>query len=186
MVTAKKEYYGILKVSRGANEVEIKRAFRRLALQFHPDRAQGDSKTEELFKEINEAYAVLSDPEKRRHYDIAGSADYRDSPWTGFQESRRGVGNRFHCCGRGKGFGHLFSRKGAGNRAYRNIYRLPLTQEEASKGAEKDITFHFKGILQRIHIRTPAGLKNGSVLLVGTRDLGTSQHEIVFRVSLQE
>ena len=186
MVTGKREYYGILKVTREASEHEIKRSFRRLALQFHPDRTHGDSKTEELFKEINEAYAVLSDPEKRRHYDNTGNADYRDPLWTGFVESQRGFRGNSHCCGRGGGFGHLFPRKGVDSRAYRNVYRLPLTLQEALQGTRKNISFHFKGVLQRVHIRTPAGLKDGSVLSVGIRDLGTSKHEIVFRVSLMK
>ena len=186
MVAKKKEYYSILKVAREASEADIKRSFRRLALQFHPDRAHGDSKTEELFKEINEAYAVLSDPEKRRHYDITGNADHRDSLWTGFTESQRGFRGNSGCCGRGGGFGQLFSRKGVDSPAYRNIYRLPLTPKEALQGTRKNITFHFKGVLQRVHIRTPAGLKDGSVLLAGIRDLGTSKHEIVFRVNLMK
>jgi curved DNA-binding protein len=186
MVKGKKEYYNILKVTRDATEVEIKRSFRRLALQFHPDRAHGDSKTEEHFKEINEAYTVLSDPEKRRLYDITGSTEDRNPLWTGYMDSRRGFPGSSRCCGRGRGFGHLFARKGAGDPAYRNIYLLPLTPEEALHGVQKNITFHFKGILQRINIRTPAGLKDGSVLLVGMKDSGTSKHEIVFRVSLMK
>ena len=69
------EYYSILEVTREASGDEIKHSYRRLALQFHPDRTHGDPETEERFKEINEAYAVLSDPEKRRTYDITGSGD---------------------------------------------------------------------------------------------------------------
>ncbi|MGC8876825.1 DnaJ C-terminal domain-containing protein [Thermus sp.] len=64
-----KDYYAILGVSREATQEEIKRAYRRLALQYHPDKNPGDKGAEERFKEINEAYAVLSDPEKRAQYD---------------------------------------------------------------------------------------------------------------------
>ncbi len=64
-----KDYYAILGVSPDASEDEIKRAFRKLALKYHPDRNPGDKKAEEKFKEINEAYQVLSDPEKRARYD---------------------------------------------------------------------------------------------------------------------
>ncbi|TBH20766.1 DnaJ C-terminal domain-containing protein [Thermus thermamylovorans] len=64
-----KDYYAILGVSREATQEEIKRAYRRLALQYHPDRNPGDKEAEERFKEINEAYAVLSDPERRAQYD---------------------------------------------------------------------------------------------------------------------
>ncbi len=67
-----KDYYKILGVDRNASQEEIKKAYRRLARKYHPDRNKGDPKAEERFKEINEAYQVLSDPEKRRRYDLLG------------------------------------------------------------------------------------------------------------------
>src|SRR5690348_15260403 len=67
-----KDYYKILGVSRSASAVEIKKAFRRLARKFHPDVNPGDKSAEARFKEINEAYEVLSDPEKRKKYDTLG------------------------------------------------------------------------------------------------------------------
>jgi curved DNA-binding protein len=69
-----KDYYKILGVDRKASAEEIKRAYRKLALQYHPDRNPGDNQAEEKFKEINEANQVLSDPEKRAHYDQLGDA----------------------------------------------------------------------------------------------------------------
>lgn len=69
-----KDYYQVLGVERNASEDEIKRTYRKLALKYHPDRNPGDSEAEEKFKEINEAYQVLSDPEKRAHYDQLGDA----------------------------------------------------------------------------------------------------------------
>ncbi len=69
-----KDYYKILGVNRNASKEEIKKVYRQLALQFHPDRNPGDAAAEEKFKEINEAYQVLSDEEKRSHYDRLGSA----------------------------------------------------------------------------------------------------------------
>ncbi len=68
------DYYAILGVDRDANADEIKKAYRRLALQYHPDKNPGDKAAEEKFKQINEAYAVLSDPEKRANYDRYGTA----------------------------------------------------------------------------------------------------------------
>ncbi len=72
----KKDYYNILGVNKTAKEAEIKKAYKKLAMQWHPDRHQGDNKAEEKFKEINEAYQVLSDTEKRQKYDTFGTADF--------------------------------------------------------------------------------------------------------------
>lgn len=72
-MAAKRDYYEILGVDRNATLEEIKKAYRRLALKYHPDR-NPSKEAEERFKEISEAYAVLSDPEKRRQYDLYGHA----------------------------------------------------------------------------------------------------------------
>ncbi|MHB8836976.1 MAG: DnaJ C-terminal domain-containing protein [Candidatus Methylomirabilia bacterium] len=72
-----KDYYAALGVARGATEEEIKKAYRKLAMQHHPDRNKGDKKAEEKFKEISEAYAVLSDKEKRAQFDQFGAAGFR-------------------------------------------------------------------------------------------------------------
>jgi curved DNA-binding protein len=69
-----KDYYKVLGVERNADENEIKRAYRKLALQFHPDKNPGDKQAEEHFKEINEAYEVLGDPTKRQKYDQLGAS----------------------------------------------------------------------------------------------------------------
>lgn len=71
-----KDYYQILGVARGAGEAEIKKSYRRLARQYHPDMNKGDKRSEERFKEISEAYSVLSDPEKRKQYDMFGGAPF--------------------------------------------------------------------------------------------------------------
>ena len=71
-----KDYYQTLGVSRGADEGEIKKAYRRLARQYHPDMNKGDKKSEEKFKDISEAYSVLSDKEKRKQYDMFGNAPF--------------------------------------------------------------------------------------------------------------
>ncbi|MBV8195109.1 MAG: molecular chaperone DnaJ [Candidatus Dormibacteraeota bacterium] len=74
MATAKRDYYEVLGVTRECTSEELKRAYRKLAMQYHPDRNNGDKTAEERFKEIGEAYSVLSDPEKRQRYDAFGHA----------------------------------------------------------------------------------------------------------------
>ncbi len=75
MTVSQKDYYAILGVGRTATQEEIKSAYRRLALKYHPDKNPGDSEAEERFKEVNEAYHVLGDPAKRAQYDRFGSVD---------------------------------------------------------------------------------------------------------------
>lgn len=72
-----KDYYKILGVSKSAEGGEIKKAFRNMAMKYHPDRHKGDKKAEEKFKEVNEAYAVLSDPKKRKQYDMFGAEGFQ-------------------------------------------------------------------------------------------------------------
>ena len=67
-----KDYYKVLGVTKNSTPEEVKKAFRKLAIKYHPDKNQGDKKSEEKFKEINEANEVLSDPEKRKKYDDLG------------------------------------------------------------------------------------------------------------------
>ena len=80
-----KDYYEILGVKKKASEKEIKKAYRRLALKYHPDKNPGDKQAEEKFKEASEAYEVLHDPEKRKAYDTRGRQGLHDMGWEGFR-----------------------------------------------------------------------------------------------------
>ncbi|MFP3983999.1 MAG: DnaJ domain-containing protein, partial [Desulfurivibrionaceae bacterium] len=71
------DYYKILGVGKNASQDEIKKAYRKMALKYHPDKTKGDKQAEDMFKKANEAYAVLSDPEKRKQYDTYGSEDFQ-------------------------------------------------------------------------------------------------------------
>lgn len=83
-MSARRDYYEVLGVERTATRDEIKASYRKLAVKYHPDRNPGDSEAEERFKEAAEAYAVLSDDQKRAHYDRFGHAGLGDQPFTGF------------------------------------------------------------------------------------------------------
>jgi curved DNA-binding protein len=78
-----KNYYDILGISKSSSEAEIKKAYKKLAMQYHPDRNKGDKKAEEKFKEINEAYQVLGDVQKKKNYDQFGSSDGNPFGWMG-------------------------------------------------------------------------------------------------------
>ena len=109
---AKRDYYEVLGVGRNADEKEIKRAYRKLAKQYHPDMNPGDKKAEQKFKEITEAYNVLSDTEKKKLYDQFGFAAFEE----GFSAENAGGFS-----GRGNGFGGFdFGRDGNG--AYREYH----------------------------------------------------------------
>lgn len=84
MSTSKRDYYEVLSVSRDAGDAELKKSYRRLAMEYHPDRRPGDKEAEEKFKEAAEAYSVLSDPEKRRLYDRFGHQGPAQSGFHGF------------------------------------------------------------------------------------------------------
>ena len=91
----KRDYYEILGLSRNAGEDEIKKTYRKLALQYHPDRNPGDKEAEEKFKELSEAYSVLSDPEKRSKFDQFGHAAFGESgPFAGGFDFSHGVRGR--------------------------------------------------------------------------------------------
>jgi molecular chaperone DnaJ len=134
----KRDYYEVLGCDRAADEAEIKKAFRSLALKHHPDKNPDDHAAEERFKEANEAYAVLSDPDKRAAYDRFGHAAFgvpQPGNWgTGFSASVS-VGEVFDGI-----LGDLFGRRRkVGGRDLR--YTLELSFEEAAFGIEKTIRF---------------------------------------------
>jgi len=154
---AAKEYYSILGVNRNASEREIKQAYRRLARKYHPDINPGDKSAEEKFKQINEAYEVLSDKEKRRKYDQFGDQwQYADQfaqahqERTPFGDFGKGGYTRFHF---GEGdlgslFGDLFREFGTGTfsrrvhprRGQAVEYPVEVTLEEAYRGASRLIS----------------------------------------------
>src|SRR5574337_1484137 len=130
-----RDYYELLGIHRNASEAELKRAYRRLAHEYHPDKNPGDKAAEEKFKEINEAYAVLSDPQKRAHYDQYGTAPGAQGGPGGFGAGM-GMGDIF-----GDIFGEFFGGRG-GVRATAGDdlrYNLKISFEDAAFGASTKI-----------------------------------------------
>jgi molecular chaperone DnaJ len=142
---SKRDYYEILEVTRTASDGELKSAYRKLAMKYHPDRNPGDKTAEERFKEAAEAYAVLADAEKRSLYDRFGHAGVRNAAGAGagfdpsvfneFGDFADILGNMF-------GFGDLFGggrRRGGPQRGSDLRYDLEISFEEAAKGTETTI-----------------------------------------------
>jgi molecular chaperone DnaJ len=139
---AKRDYYEVLGVSRGATEAEIKTAYRKLAVRFHPDKNPGDAEAEEKFKEAAEAYSVLSDADQRARFDRYGHAGVSgaggaQANWGGAQ----GFGGIEDILGDLFGFGEVFGggrgsggRRGAAQRGADLRYDLEMTLEEAAEG----------------------------------------------------
>src|SRR5690242_9487144 len=145
---AKRDYYAVLGLEKGASEEEIKKAYRRLAVKYHPDKNPGDKAAEENFKELGEAYEVLNDPQKRAVYDQYGHAAFDRRAGGGF-----GRAGGFHdpfevfreVFGGGSIFEDLFGGGGQSDphqsqRGDDLRYDMEITFEEAAHGCEKEIT----------------------------------------------
>ena len=111
MADNKRDYYEVLGVEKGVSEEDLKKAYRKLAMKYHPDRNPGDKDAEAAFKEINEAYSVLSDADKRKKYDMYGHAAFDPTAggggFGGFGGFEGGFG--------GFDFGDIFSFFGGGS-----------------------------------------------------------------------
>lgn len=147
MAENKRDYYEVLGVEKGATGEEIKKAYRKMAMKYHPDRNPGDKTAEEKFKELGEAYEVLSDDEKRSRYDQFGHAGVDPN----FGGGAGGYGGGFGGFGGFGDFGDIFGDLFGGGRSRASSYnaprqgenigaRLELTFEEAAFGTEKEVS----------------------------------------------
>ena len=145
---SKRDYYEILGITRSATEQEIKSAYRRLAVRYHPDKNQGDKEAEEKFKEAAEAYSVLSDAEQRVRYDRFGHAGVSSSAGAGAAWGAQGFGGIEDILSDLFGFGDVFGgRGGAGGAGRRTAaqrgadlrYDLEITLEEAAAGKTEQL-----------------------------------------------
>ncbi len=177
------DYYKILGVNKNASDTEIKKAYRKLAMKHHPDHAKGDKGSEEKFKKISEAYAVLSDKEKRKQYDTYGSADFQqrysqEDIFKGFdfsdifKEFGFGGANFFSTKGDGVRFsfggGSPFSGGMGGRQTQMKgsdlVYELPLTLQEIATGTSKTVNFQHKGRTENVTVKIPRGMIGGKKL----------------------
>lgn len=189
---AGKDYYKILGVSKSASNEEIKKAYRKLALKYHPDQNQGDKAAEAKFKEISEAYAVLSDTEKRKQYDMFGAEGFqrkftqedifRDFDFGSlFREFGFGSGGRgpkiFSQIFGGTGQAHFrgggspydssyggFSGRPQGMKGQDLLYELSLSLEEVLTTTKKVISYQVGGRQERVSVKVPAGISTGKKL----------------------
>lgn len=169
---AKRDYYEVLGVKRGASQEEIKRAYRRLARKYHPDVNPGDKAAEERFKEITEAYEVLSDPEKRRQYDQFGHQAFAGARTEAGAQGFEWGGFDFSQFGR-EGFGDLFSdlfssfgraRTGAASpqKGEDLHYTMDIDLENAVRGFSTEITLQHHILCQACQGTGASGGRQGA------------------------
>ncbi len=174
------DYYKILGVNRKASNEEIKKAYRKLAMKYHPDHAKGDKNAEEQFKKISEAYAVLSDKEKRQQYDQFGSAGFhqrysQEDIFKNFnfadilKEFGFGGSDRFTSTGNGFRFsfggdspyGFQQHQQQARQKGSDLVYELPLTLQEIAAGTSKTISLQHQGRSEKLTVKIPKGMIAG-------------------------
>jgi len=207
---ATKDYYHVLGVSKNASEEELKRAYRKLAMKYHPDKNPNKKEAEERFKEINEAYAVLSDKEKRKQYDTFGAEGFRqrftqedifrgfdfDEILSGLFGGRGRRESRFGGRG-GFDFGDVFG----GQSHYQNMGRMPkkgedvlyeltISLEEAASGGEKRISYRKNGKVEDVSVRIPRGIPSGKKLRLAGKGMegknGGPPGDLYLQIAIQE
>ena len=177
------DYYDILGVKKNASDEEIKKSYRKLAMKYHPDHTKGDKGAEERFKKISEAYAVLSDKDKRKEYDTFGAEGFgqrfsQEDIFRGFD-----FGDIFREFGFG-GSNFFGNRRGGARRTYRSgspfgfggeqqqaqikgsdlTYEIPLSLHEVISGTSKLVTLQHQGRSEKIEVKIPKGMLTGKKL----------------------
>lgn len=204
-----KDYYKILEVDKNTSQDEIKKSYRKLAKKYHPDLHPDDKSAQEKFKELNEAYEVLGDKEKKKQYDMFGSS-YNFSGGQNFDPSQYGFGNggsHTYTSGDGGGFSDFFnmffggggassSSSGfdigdlfGGGRPKRNRQSyesdLNIGLEEGYNGTIKEVSLNLGGETKNISVKIPKGIFPGKKLRVKGEKWGISG-DILFKIDFTE
>jgi curved DNA-binding protein len=181
------DYYETLGVSKSASAEEIKKAYRKLALKYHPDKNNGEKSAEERFKQISEAYAVLSDAEKKKQYDTFGSTQFhqrysQEDIFRNFdineilrQFNFGGGSQNIHFgAGGGPGGFSFFGNQarggcGAGGcggqmKGQDLTYQITVSLEDVMNGAERNISLRTNGTPQNVSVKIPKGIEEGKKL----------------------
>jgi len=207
---ATRDYYEILGVNKSASDEEIKRAYRKLAMKYHPDKNPNKKDAEERFKEINEAYAVLSDKEKRKQYETFGKEGFHqrftqedifrgfdfDDILSGLFGGRGRRESRYGGRG-GSDFGDLFTGQGSYQDMSRRpqkgediLYELSISLEEAVLGGEKRISYRKNGKVEEVSVRIPKGIETGKKLRLSGKGMeggkGGPSGDLYLQISVRE
>jgi curved DNA-binding protein len=175
-----KDYYKILGVDKSASPAEIKKSYRKLALKYHPDHNEGNKAAEAKFKALNEAYAVLRDPEKKQQYDMFGAEGFQNRfsqedifrdfdlgsifKEFGFGRGGRSQGSRNSGSGYGSRGFDGFQNRQRQVKGQNLIYELPMSLEELIEPTSKTITYQINGHQEQVSVKVPAGIKGGQKL----------------------
>ena len=179
----KNDYYQILNLNRETTDEEIKRSYRLLALQYHPDRNPMDKEAEEKFKEISEAYSILGDADKRKEYDYYGHTGFRK------RYSSEDI-SHFR-----SGYGHMrmnpFFGRGMGCRKRARfwksaVYRINITPEESVHGTEKMVIARTRWGEKSYRFTIPAGTPDGTNVKLSFNDEDSSDHNIYIQINVKK
>lgn len=179
---AETDYYKVLGVAKKATDEDIKKAYRKLAMKYHPDKTKGDKASEEKFKQVSEAYAVLSDKEKRQQYDQFGangfkqrfseedifrgfdfSSIFNDLGFGGGRSFSSGKGGRRFTFSQGSPFGGAFQEQ-APMKGADLVYELSLQLKEIITGTQKTISLQQGGRTETVSVTIPKGMVTGKKL----------------------
>lgn len=214
-MTKAKDYYEVLGVDKNADDATIKKAYRKLAKKYHPDTNAGNAEAEKKFKEISEAYAVLSDKEKRKEYDQFGNGDFEYDPNQGYQEFHFEGGNMDdimeelfgHMGGMGGGFGsdrsHRSSRTSFYNNGFDNGFgdgfagssmnnnietEMTISFDDAVFGCDKLISLqdpHSSAAPKKLKVHIPAGIASGQTVRLKGKGR-TPSGDLLIKVTVEE